>query len=328
MRHIIKVKHNNIWLLPLATLCFAAAPARANLIITPTFTTNFNDNFGLNAAAAQAAWNAAAATIAGNFSDNIHVNITVDAITGASIFGSSDFVFGTLPYSIIRTALANDAKTVDDGVAVGPGGSVAGTDPVPGANWVITRPQAKAIGLLVDDLNNDGINTFGAGNNWSFSGTPTGGAFDFQGIAMHEITEVMGRFGLSGSSNAFTFIDEFSYSQGPSQTHRQMVPGSAYFSIDNGTTLLKLFNNGANGFDTRDWAPSSQGGDGSADAFNQFSSANVINGLSDVDLRVMDVIGYDRVSAAPTVPEPSSGIFLISALIPFAILIRRRMDLD
>ncbi len=326
MRHIIKVKHNNIWLLPLATLCFAAAPARANLIITPTFTTNFNDNFGLNAAAAQAAWNAAAATIAGNFSDNIHVNITVDAIAGTSIFGSSDFLFATLSYGALRTAVVNDATTPDDAVAISASGSIAAVSPV-GGSWLVSKPQAKALGLLPDDLANDGTTTFGAGNNFSFSGTPTGGAFDFQGIAAHEITEVMGRFGMSGNAGKFTLIDEFSYF-GPSL--RQLLGGpSSYFSIDGGATLQKLFNDsGLNGFDSRDWAPLPQGGDGSPDAFNQFSSANVINGLSEVDLRVMDVIGYDRVAAASTVPEPSTTAFLFPALVPFAILLRRRMDLD
>src|SRR5262249_20382363 len=79
------------------------------------------------------------------------------------------------------------------------------------------------------------------------------------------------------------------------------------FSIDNGTTLLKLFNNAQqNGLDTRDWAPPSLGGDGTNDAFNQFSNWGVVNPVSAVDVRVMDVIGYDLIQQTPAVPEPSA----------------------
>lgn len=88
-----------------------------------------------------------------------------------------------------------------------------------------------------------------------------------------------------------------------------MGPGAGEnFSINNGTTLLKLYNNAtANGLDTRDWAP------GTNDAFNQFSNSGVTNPVSDVDLREMDVIGYDR-GVAQT-PEPSTFLLLISGLL-------------
>ena len=71
-------------------------------------------------------------------------------------------------------------------------------------------------------------------------------------------------------------------------------PGRS-FSIDNGTTLLKAFNDfNANKGDLQDWA------DGTNDSFNAFSSDGVLNDLSEVDLRVMDVIGYDRVTGGAT----------------------------
>jgi len=295
------------------------------MIITPTFTAAFNANFGANAVAAQNAWIAAAAVLASNFSDNIHVNITVDAVPGTSVFGMSDEIFGSLSYHSLYNAVVADAKTPDDATAIGAGGSVTSVDPI-GGTWVVSRPQAKALGLIPDDLINDGATTFGAGYNFSFSGTPTGGAYDFQGLAMHEMSEVMGRLGVSGLLNQFSLIDEFSYF-GPS-TRQALGGASNYFSIDNGTTLLKLFNdNVLTGLTSRDWAPSSQGGDGSPDAFNQYSSPNVINGLTAVDLRAMDVIGYDRVaSAAPSVPEPSTGILLIPTLATVIVVVRRRIS--
>src|SRR4029077_3417910 len=81
-------------------------------------------------------------------------------------------------------------------------------------------------------------------------------------------------------------------------------PGRS-FSINNGTTLLKAFNNAnANGGDPQDWAS------GTNDAFNAFSSSGVENDLTPVDLRVMDVIGYDGTGSSPTptpTPTPTPG---------------------
>jgi hypothetical protein len=195
-----------------------------------------------------------------------------------------------------------ETLTQNDQIAIGPGGSMSAGDPTNGAGtWWLTRSQAKAFGLIPDDMLNDGATTFGAGNPFTFSGAITAGTYNFQGIAAHEISEVMGRLGLSGgtvgtTSSSFSLIDNFSYT-GIGTKGLRAGPGN-FFSIDNGTTLLKLWNDStANGLDSRDWAP------GTNDAFNQFSAPGVINPVSAVDLRLMDVIGYDLVvpSAAAAV---------------------------
>ncbi len=302
-------------------VCFSisatfSARTNAALVITPTFTANFVTNFGANAAAAQASWIAAANVYSSNFSDNIHVNITVDGVAGTSVFGQSSTFLNSASYATLRNDVVLDAKTADDNTSVGAGGSVTAADPVGGTHtWWVSRAEAKAIGLIGDDLSNDGTTTFGAGNPFTFNTTNNGpiaaGTYDFRGVALHEIAEVMGRLGLSGgtigqNTNSFSLIDDFSYT-GPGV--RGLGGGAGNnFSIDNGTTLLKVFNNsngtGGDGLDTRDWAPAgpNQGGNGSPDAFNQFSASGVVNGLSTTDLRLMDVIGYDRVA----VPEPSA----------------------
>jgi hypothetical protein len=228
------------------------------LVITPTFTANFNTSFGANAEAAQAAWRAAAHVFIANFTDNIHINITVDAVGDQSIFGQSNSsAFIPIPYANLRAKMVADAKSPNDSIALGPGGSLTGTDPASGTgHFFLTRSQAKALGVIRDDLLNDGTTTFGAGFRFTFSGPIAPGTSDFHGIAAHEISEVLGRVGFAG--NNFSVLDLFSYTaHGKRGLHGG--PGN-HFSIDNGTTLLKLFNDPTvNHFDSRDWASGTAG---------------------------------------------------------------------
>ena len=294
-----------------AAIVVAPRPSAA-LTITPTFTAGFNSSFGANAIAAQNAWIAAANVFETNFSDNVHINITVNAVAGTGVFGQSSTPLLTGPYGLLRTGLIADAKTPDDFTSINPGGSVPATDPVGGTHaWWVTRSQAKALGLIPDDLTNDGTTTFGAGNNFTFSGAITPGTFDFQGIAAHEISEVMGRLGLMGRTigsftNSYDVADLFTFNS--SGARNLTCPSNDnWFSIDNGATRLKRKNDYCvNGLDTEDWAP------GTNDAFNQFSSSGVVNPVSIVDLRAMDVIGYDRVASVVGTPEPST-FFLVAA---------------
>jgi hypothetical protein len=121
----------------------------------------------------------------------------------------------------------------------------------------------------------------------------------------------MGRLGLSGGAvgttgNSFSLIDNFSYT-GPGAKGLRGGPGNN-FSIDNGTTLLKLWNDStANGLDSRDWAP------GTNDAFNQFSDAGVVNLVSAVDFQLMDVIGYNTDDPIGSVLETVGRITFLRA---------------
>ncbi len=181
------------------------------------------------------------------------------------------------------------------------------TDPTNGlGTWALARPQAKALGFIPDDMSDDGGTTFGAQNAFTFSGQIATGTSDFQGVAAHEIAEVMGRVGLSGGDNMFSLIDNFAYTGAGTKALRG---GAAnFFSIDNGATLLKQFNDiSVNHLDTRDWAR------GTDDAFNQFSSGGVVNPVSAVDLQLMDVIGYGSVNPIGSLIETVGHISFLRA---------------
>lgn len=277
------------------------------MIITPTFTNGFDTNFGANATAARASWEAAAKVFTDAFTDNIHVNITVDAVTDPKVFGRSFPGFVSISYADLFDRFSAFASTQNDAIAIGPGGSMTATDPTNGTGtWQLTRSQAKALGVIPDDTKDDGGTTFGVGNAFTFSGPIAAGTFDFQGVAAHEIAEVMGRLGLSGGNNSFSLIDNFSYS-GPGVKTLQGGKGN-FFSINNGVTLLKEFNDSsANHLDTRDWAA------GTNDAFNQFSNGSVRNPVSAVDLQLMDVIGYGTVKAIGSLNETVGHISFLRA---------------
>lgn len=282
------------------------------LVISPTFTSNFATNFGADATAAKAAWTAAAEAFTTHLADNISINITVDAVPGTSVFGQSFTSLLPISYADLLAKVSADATTPSDQIAIGPGGSMTATDPTNGTGtWWLSRSQAKALRHIPNDASEDGVTRFGTGHHFTFSGGIAAGTFDFQGIAAHEISEVMGRLGLSGGTigttpNSFSLIDNFSYT-GPGTKGLRGGPGNN-FSIDNGTTLLKLMNDPTiNHLDSRDWAP------GTNDAFNQFSAPGVVNPVSAVDLQLMDVIGYNL--TAPPFAAAEAGVFRASGIV-------------
>ena len=190
--------------------------------------------------------------------------------------------------------MSADASTVNDHTALGPSGSIPNTDPTNGAGvYFLTRAQAKALGVIADDLSNDGTTTFGAGNPFTFSGPIAAGTYDFMGIAAHEISEVLGRQGFK-TTGQYSLLDLFSFT-GPGTRNLLGGPNN-FFSIDNGTTLLKQFNDPtSNNFDLRDWLSGNDLPGAPADAFNQYSAGDIVNPVTAVDLQLLDVIGYDLV---------------------------------
>src|ERR1700730_6752557 len=297
------------FVLLLAATVVPALALTINLTYDPdsTFT-----NAGLSStdvANMKAAASYAAAQFTNNLSDGVNVNIKVTAVRGTGSLGESNtFLTSVSNYATLRSAVAADSKTADDATALGAGGSLPTSDPIVSSHtYILSTAEAKALGVTQDDLSNDGTFTFGGGFSYTYdpANRAVSGKIDFIGVAMHEFSEIMGRIPLMGQkltgSPDYMLMDLFHYT-GAGTRGLNTGPGRS-FSIDNGTTLLKAFNNAnANGGDPQDWAS------GTNDSFNAFCNSGVKNDLSAVDLRVMDVIGYDATggSATPTpTPTPS-----------------------
>jgi hypothetical protein len=198
--------------------------------------------------------------------------------------------------------LVTHASSTDDLTAVA---SLPLTNPVNGPIWV-AQAEAKALGLLGNSSGVDGYIGFATGNIFNFNhSNGVAGLYDFFGIVAHEISEVMGRFLLVGSpvgstAHAYSLLDLFHYS---SAGHRDFVgtqPG--YFSINGGVTNLDNFNTNAGG-DFGDWA-----GSAGNDAFRAFSSSGVVNAVSTIDLRELDILGWNRTTATTTVTVSAGGV--------------------
>jgi len=291
-------------LLAILALMLVAVRTASALTINLTFNDANLAAAGLSPAditAMKAACNSAATQFTSRYTDPINVNINVTASPGTSDLGSSTTPFDTVDtYNNLRAAFAADSKSADDATTVGSGGSLrSGTDPIATAHmYNVTRAQAKVLGLRTDDMQNDGTFNFGGGQKWTYdpNNRNVAGKFDFIGVAMHEYSEIMGRNSIMGDTLGtgtpnYVAFDLFHYT-GAGARGLNNGPGRS-FSFNNGTTLLIAFNDAANGGDLQDWAGSAP------DSFNAAGPPAEQDDLTPVDLQTMDVLGYDRGTAAP-----------------------------
>jgi hypothetical protein len=294
----------------------AAQSARAGLVFNPTFDTSTSSA----PAGFFVAFNGAIQFLESQFSDPITINLNVGwgEINGGSLnpgnLGqSSTNQRGFFSYSTVKTALTNDSKSAADATVIAnlptnyPGGA--------GNIFVMSNAEAKALGLLAGNAaGKDGAVGFNSTASYTFdpNNRAVAGEYDFVGLVEHELTEVMGRYGLGqngASSGRFSPIDLFRYS---SAGVLDTTPANgAYFSIDGGNTVINTFN-GTGGGDLSDWSGAT------LDSFNHNLTLGKELDVTPGDIALMDVIGYDLAA-----PEPST-FALFGLGIAATIYLRRK----
>jgi hypothetical protein len=265
-----------------------------------------------DAASASAAFDFAAGQIMALYSDPVQINIILAATTDPGVLGeSTGQLTGTFTYAQIRNLLINDNNAHPSADGTTSTAALPASDPYSCSTFLVARALAKALGNIPSDTNNDGTFTFGTSFAYTYDplNRAVPGKIDFIGVAFHEITEVMGRVArLNSTGNCNRPYDVFRFT-GAGVQSLAFTDANVYFSVNGGSANLKTFNANGNGGDLGDWAS------GTNDAFNAFSSSGVQNDLTPVDVRVMDVIGYDLGSTSLSNDQCSGAIALSANVI-------------
>jgi len=235
------------------------------------------------------------------FTNPITLNIDVGwgEIDGQGLLsdalGESESYLESFSYSQIRSALIANATSSSQLSAVD---SLPTSAPANGT-YYLTVADAAALGLLSGGTTLDGYVGFSNSFPFAFSdsnGVPSG-EYDLYGVVAHELSEVMGRISLLDMSNSYSDLDLFRYS----------APGvlslvgtnTGYVSANGGNSSLASFNSNPSG-DFGDWASSAGN-----DAYDAFSNSGVVNPVTQADLAVMNILGYDPASQTSQTPTPT-----------------------
>ena len=236
-----------------------------------------------------------------NFTDAVTVNIAVGYgeiggnVLGPNSLGASSTFMQRYSYAALKNALIADASSATDKSAIA---SLPAADPR-GTSYMIATAEAKALHLSSSSGFDGSVGFNGTGIfDYDNSNGITPGQYDFYATAAHEITETLGRILWAGSPG-YTALDLFHFSAPGERTFSGTTKG--YFSVDNGVTNLDYFNSSPGG-DFGDWAQSA-----GKDAFLAFGGPDAVESISATDLKVMDVLGWNRAGSGGTGGTGSGG---------------------
>jgi hypothetical protein len=279
----------------------AEAPAQgaslvsAGLTINATFDSTITSD--PNAAAIESTINAAIAILQSQFSDPITVNIKFVKMTSGLASSSSWFL--TIPYNTFLAGLKGDVKTVDDVTATSLLPSVP-TNPVNAATTInVNAANLRAIGIAAPPTPDGFDGTIFLNTTITNPGSPgSPGRASLLPAVLHEIDEVLGLgSSLPDVPNGTIFPEDlYRYSFVNTRTFTTLdsrISGVfAYFSIDAKTALAE-FDNQNDGGDFGDWQSNPLRAGVSPKVQDAFATPGANPSMS-VELRALDVIGYDR----------------------------------
>src|SRR5262249_14853288 len=156
---------------------------------------------------------------------------------GGGDLGESEAFLDSFSYSQIVNALAADARDSADSSAVS---SLPASDPTGGGPYWVATAAARAVGVagpsrqLVGCV---GVSSSSGIFDYNSSDGVGAGQYDFFGVVAHEISEVLGRTLLVGTSigatsNSYDPLDLFHFSA--PGVHDFLGTKAGYFSIDGG----------------------------------------------------------------------------------------------
>lgn len=193
----------------------------------------------------------------------INIEVGWGEIGGSTLasnaLGESESLGYLTNYATVTNALEKDGYTF------------SATNEPTTAQFFVNSAEAKAWGLIsgstVGSSSLDGYIGFstlsGTGYSWNLAASATGSntgtgstQFDLQSVALHEISEVMGRIGMEGETVngkvTYTPLDLFNF-KSPGVLELSSTGG--YFSVNDGTTNLGTYNDAAAySGDIADWA--------------------------------------------------------------------------
>jgi PEP-CTERM motif len=355
-----------------ATAMFTATtPANAALIFNFTF-------LGSSTPQANQAFIDAGNRWSALFTDNVTINMTVGQVAlGAGILASTGSARYLTNYASTAAALSADATSANDAIAVAnltpgssfgmlinrtadnPNGAASATpylDNNGSANNSsirMTSANAKALGFASAGsiVGNcvaacDASITFATAFAWDYDPTDgiTAGAYDFVGIATHEIGHALGFISgvdiLDGNgaapgfnSDLFTYVntlDLFRYSAASTGAAGGAVidwtadTRAKYFSIDRGVTVGPGFSTGrafGDGQQASHWKDSLGLG-----IMDPTAAQGELLAISANDIKAFDVIGWNLRTAVAAVPEPGTWMMMLMGFGLVGGAMRRRQS--
>jgi len=312
------------------------------------FTIQINPGAGLSGnSAALAAFNRAAQEWSSRFANDVTVYVDADLSSGfgnpstIGQAGPTGYTNLNLDYGTVRTALvAHGAATGNEvlnylpttltGMATAPSGST-----IIGSTVGVVRANQRVLGLLGGgDTLADGEITFNSAFNFDYDRTDgvMFNAMDFQTVAAHELGHILGflsdvdEFDAGYPTTNLNTLDLFRFATADAPisfeefqtTLREMRPGteSVFSDSENAYAFSTGYYQG-DGSQASHWKDDALTGNliGLMDPNLSFGT---FRGVTDADLRAMELIGYTLMA----VPEPGRMLMFVIGI--FAMVLRRR----